>query len=152
MPKFESRAKYFFNFGWSHGRYGDYWSFVHILTGIIFGISIAYLGFDYWTSFWVVLFLLFAYEAWEFYAGIVEDFENAFTDIVIGQIGFVLGFIYVEHHAGQEMALYALAEACVLALLLLSIGYRKFLKRRMQEVKAEKRIRKLERARGAKKK
>ena len=137
--KFEPKAKYIFNFGWEHGRYGDYWSFVHVLTGIIFGIGATYFQFEFWWSFWIVLALLTIYEAWEFFAGIVEDFENALTDIVVGQIGFLAGFIYVEQYADPRLVAYVFSEVCVLALLMLSIGYRKFLKRRIREAKEARR-------------
>src|SRR5262245_56350828 len=84
---FEAPAKHFFNFGWSHGRYLDYWSFVHILTGIIFGTLILIVHSPSLLSFIIIVAGLILYEFLEILAGIAEDIQNSASDVVCGSAG-----------------------------------------------------------------
>ena len=93
--RFERQAEKWVNFGWDHGRFGDYWSFVHLLTGIGAGIFISLADFPLLPSLIATIVLMVAYEIAEMPAGIIEDKENSLTDIIIGALG-VIGTLYVQ--------------------------------------------------------
>ena len=81
---FEKEAKFFFNFGWSHGRYLDYWSFVHVFTGIIIGLGILMFKLPSFISIVIVALGLTFYEFLEMIARVAEDVQNVISDIILG--------------------------------------------------------------------
>jgi len=115
---------------WSHGKYLDYWSFVHLLTGVILGIM-ASLRFDEPVrSFLVILSLLAAYEGIEMMLHIAEGWQNIALDIVIGAGGAGISLFALPQIVPRENILGILSFFIIVTLMLLSRGWENFLKRK----------------------
>lgn len=84
---FETRASKIINFGWEHGRYADFWSGVHLLSGFIFGSVGLLLSISPLFAFIVIVTASIMYEMLEVVAGVVEDAENSIIDIILAGVG-----------------------------------------------------------------
>jgi|GEM_PF-1901211 len=84
---FERTASKLVNFGWAHGRYADFWSLVHLLSGLTFGAFAWFLEVPTLYAFIAITGGAVLYEALEFGAGLVEDAENALLDILFAGVG-----------------------------------------------------------------
>ena len=87
---FEKTAEKNVVIGWSHGRYLDLWSIVHLITGAVLGLVSLYFAVNMYVAFGVSIALMTIYEGVEVALKIAEDVENVLMDIVIGGAGFVL--------------------------------------------------------------
>jgi hypothetical protein len=113
---FEAPASRIVNFGWQHGRYADYWSFVHALTGIMMGLVAHMLGFEMYLSIAVIFIIATLYEGLEVLAKVAEDIENVIADIV-----FVTAGAFIIHYFADIYALTKQQESLVLGLTVLAI-------------------------------
>ncbi len=133
---FESRAKKNFNPSWSHGRYVDYWSFVHLLTGAIFGMIAMLISLPATISFVAILVGLCLYEGAEILAGVSEDIENVLSDIVIGSVGAAITIFLLPHLASKQ-DMFGLLTLCItLNLLCISAGWKRYLQRKASRGKS----------------
>ena len=69
---------------WREGDYLDLWSVPHFLSGLVLGIAIFYLGFDFRAGALIAFLLLVAYEMFEVIAEIEETRMNRVLDVVVG--------------------------------------------------------------------
>jgi len=84
---FEQRASEAIKFDWGHGRYADFWSILHLLSGVIFGTFALLLGFPPLLSLIVIVIGAIIYEGLELLAKVVEDAENSLVDILLAGVG-----------------------------------------------------------------
>ena len=75
---------------WEEGKYFDLWMLVHLLTGVVIGISAHLVGFSPLVAYTGTFVGLTLYEVVEEVFRIEETLENRLADIVFGSIGFVL--------------------------------------------------------------
>jgi hypothetical protein len=87
MFRFERPAPKLILPGFGHGRFIDAWTIVHIMSGIVLGALGLLIGMDNPTLLVSTLALLFLYELFESLLGIVEDVENALSDVFFGFAG-----------------------------------------------------------------
>lgn len=126
---FESQASKFFNLGWEHGRYADYWSAVHVLTGLLLGALGLFFGFSLPETFITSAILAVLYECVEAALKVAEDIQNVLTDIVLVAVGPLIVFSlfpaieFSRAHLAFFMCVLFLAE-----LVLLRQGWNAYLK------------------------
>lgn len=87
MFRFERPAPKLMLPGFGHGRFIDAWTIVHVMSGIVLGALGLLVGMDNPTLLVSTLALLFLYELFESLLGIVEDVENALSDVFFGFAG-----------------------------------------------------------------
>ena len=87
MFRFERPAPQLVLPGFGHGRFIDAWTIVHVMSGIVLGALGILVGLPDATILVGTLSLLFIYELAESLAGIVEDVENALSDVFFGFAG-----------------------------------------------------------------
>lgn len=86
------------------GRYVDYWTLVHIATGVGFGCGLAIGGFSFWAGFVITFIALVLWEVVEpplhgmFGRKFPEALSNQVTDVVVGMVGYVAGVFCVAPH------------------------------------------------------
>ncbi|MBP6884160.1 MAG: hypothetical protein KBC06_02920 [Candidatus Pacebacteria bacterium] len=125
-----SAVKELFASGWSHGKYVDYWSFVHFLTGAILGIGSIILTLPHFFSFVLILVLLIAYEGIEMLGRVSEGIENILSDIVIGGAGSALTIFYLPQILSTPNLLGLLSLCIFINLICVSEGWKNYLKRK----------------------
>jgi hypothetical protein len=91
--RFEQPAEKAINLGWEHGNWFDYWSFVHLLTGLLLGLIAYYLELRFFQAAVVVLLLLTFYEWFEMMIDKNESIYNQLADIIVGWGGFALSYV-----------------------------------------------------------
>ncbi|MES2135126.1 MAG: hypothetical protein V4449_02740 [Patescibacteria group bacterium] len=84
---FERTASKLIHFGWEHGRYADFWSLVHLLSGLTFGAFALFLQVPTLYALIAIIGGAIVYEILELGAGVVEDAENAITDVILAGVG-----------------------------------------------------------------
>lgn len=70
------------------GKYVDFWSILHVLSGAAIGFYPRYFHFGMFATFVIVFLLLTMYEMFEVIAKIEEYPTNRVSDVVFGMIGF----------------------------------------------------------------
>lgn len=107
----------------------DMWSFVHLLWGIIFGyVLVHFFDFSLLISFLLAFFAMVLWESFEFAVGIKETWLNISSDLIIGPIGFLFGYmVLIEAPYHFQIFSGILFVVCILA----SIGWYKSLIRKM---------------------
>lgn len=134
MFRFEKRSPRNFVIGFEHGRYGDAWSLLHLTTGLTVGVIAILLGWHPGFALTFSMFIMFLYELGESLVDIVEDVENAITDVLFGGLG--VGIMYLIH-TQQPIEWYIAWQIFVLLILidilLLYLGWRAFLGKRIGE-------------------
>lgn len=75
---------------WRHRHYIDFWSFVHLLSGMLLAAGCIFFALSFMHAFVLSAALLLAWEVLEWLAGISETAGNIVLDIVIGIGGFLL--------------------------------------------------------------
>ncbi len=126
-------TKNIFNAGWSHGKYFDYWSFVHFLTGVILGIGVIIFSLNHFVSLVVIFILLSLYEVMEILARVSEDFENILLDIVVGSIGSMVAIFLLPQIVSKQNILSILSLCIIVNLLCVSRGWKNYLKRKASQ-------------------
>ncbi len=131
---FEPRAPRAINFGWDHGRYADYWSAIHLLTGLLLGGIWMLAGLSLSTALVISVLLASLYEGLEVALGVSEDVQNVLTDIVLVAIGAPLAFFLfpVFGFAGTNLVL-ALCVVVAIDLFLLRKGWNGYLKNALKK-------------------
>ena len=119
--------------GWSHGKYLDYWSFVHFLTGLILGIGVIIFSFNPLVSFIIIFILLCLYEVVEILVKVSENFENILLDIVVGSIGSLVAIFLLPQIVSKQNILGILSLCIVVNLLCVSQGWKNYLKRKASQ-------------------
>jgi len=79
---------------WREGKYVDMWSVPHLLSGIIFTGWLLVFGFDIWKIFFLHLALSILWEFVESFKKIHEHFNNKVVDVILGNVGFFLVFLF----------------------------------------------------------
>lgn len=74
---------------WREGKWLDFWSVVHLLSGISVAFGLSLFGFGLWPAFIIATLLFIAYEMWEAIEKIEETPQNRFMDVVVGQVSFL---------------------------------------------------------------
>lgn len=82
---------------WKHGRYVDLWSLVHVLSGALLGSGLFGLGYGLMTVIVLSLFLLAAWEVFEWAVRIIEPSPNVLVDMLAGALG--MGAACYWHYA-----------------------------------------------------
>jgi len=124
--------KPFVNWGWEDGQFFDFWSFVHILSGIILGLGVLLFKLPTGWSMLAIAVGLTLYEFLEFLGRVAEVWANIITDIVIGSLG-AAGVIFFLQRIVSYHSLFLILIVCILVnLALLYWGWQSFLKRKSQ--------------------
>jgi len=76
------------------GKYVDFWSILHVLSGAAIGFYPRYLNFGMLATFVIVFLLLTMYEMFEVIAKIEEYPTNRVSDVVFGLIGFTPAYFF----------------------------------------------------------
>ena len=127
------KIKDIFHTGWSHGEYLDYWSFVHLLTGIILGIFAIMVSSQYFISFVFVIILLIFYEWIEMLVKVSEGFKNILLDIVVGGLGSAFAIFLLPLILSPRNILGVLSLSVILNLILVYGGWSNFLHRKAKQ-------------------
>lgn len=107
---------------WAERDYIDFWSFVHFLTGVLFGYVHFIFNLPLLRVFLLAVVLFILWEVFELIKGIRETKKNRVIDIMIGIIGF--GFTtYAYPLMDQGFALSIGIVALFLNLFLNTMGY-----------------------------
>ncbi len=75
---------------WGEGKYLDFWSINHFLSGVVLTGWGVFFGFSLKISFVVYVALAIGWEIFEIFKGIHEYFGNKVMDVVTGIIGSLL--------------------------------------------------------------
>ena len=125
--------KNIFHLGWSHGEYLDYWSFIHLFTGIILGIGTLIFSFNPFLSFFALVILYIIYEGLEILVHISEGFWNIILDIVVGSVGSAVAIFFLPQILSMRDIFGILSIAIIIDLMLVYGGWQNFLQRKASE-------------------
>lgn len=128
-----SNPKNFFYMSWSHGRYLDLWSFVHFTTGIILGVFASLFSLNEIFSFMVIISLLILYEGIEILGKVSEGPWNILLDIIVGGLGSAFVIFWLGEITTKRNMAGILSLSIAIALLLVSLGWKNFLKRKAKD-------------------
>ena len=128
--RFERPARVNFLLDYGHGRFVDAWTLVHIASGLTIGTIGVLFAIDYTQLLVSTLILLFLYELFEAWVGVVEDVENALSDIFFGFgatccVVWTLSYTNLEAIYVFVLVITSIAFACIG----LSIGWQRHLKK-----------------------
>jgi len=129
---FESAAAHNIEWSWNHGRFFDFWSAVHLLSGFLLGTVTFVFDLSFSSTIVVVAGIATLYEGTEILLNVSEDAENVLTDIIVTTIGGVLAWYvgyFVQPNIGTIVLI--LISVGVLDILLFSLGWRNFLKKKL---------------------
>ncbi len=132
MPHyFERKASQYITFGWDHGRFADFWSFVHILTGIALGAMASLLHLQAFHALIIITIIAVFYEVLEITSGVAEDIENSLTDIVLAALGASLTLYgFALFSSSQSIRALVLISTLAVNLFLIHRGWQHYLKKR----------------------
>ncbi|VAW32976.1 hypothetical protein MNBD_CPR01-385 [hydrothermal vent metagenome] len=129
---FEQRASEIIHFGWEHGRFFDYWSFIHFLTGTLLGIIAVNIGIAPWTTLLCVAGIATLYEVLEIMLHVSEDAENVLFDIILTTAGAV----FIQYSIDMTTSIniiWIFIGIGLIDLFLLSLGWRHYLKKKLHD-------------------
>lgn len=138
---FERTASKLVNLGWAHGRYVDFWSLVHLLSGLTIGAFAWFLEVPTLYAFIAIAGGAILYEVLEFGAGLVEDAENSLLDILFAGVGAsvaLYGFdaLALSINTSAVILIFALAGNIIL----IHQGWHAYLKRKSHIARSHKYI------------
>lgn len=113
---------------WKHGKYIDMWSTVHFLSGYSLFLIFNIIGYDLLHSMIISVSLLILWEFFEWITDIIEPSLNVMTDIIVGFLGFSLGW-FLHYFLDQQFDVIYLGFIIVVTLSLSLWGFLDFLKR-----------------------
>jgi hypothetical protein len=115
MFHFERTARTDFLWKFGHGKYADYWVFLHIATGAFLGATATLLYLPFAIPFSCALLGMFLYEIWENIAKIGEDVENAIVDVITGGVGYIIGYYCITSLSveGKLFSIVLIGLACL---------------------------------------
>lgn len=129
---FEAPAPRLVEFSWNHGRFLDFWSVVHVLTGVLLGLVMWALALPFARGALVIAGLATLYEVFEIWLQISEDAENVLSDIIVTTLGGTLAWHFAQASAlGFTKGLWAFAVLGIADLFLFSLGWRHYLKKKL---------------------
>ncbi|MBI3573637.1 hypothetical protein HY090_01145 [Candidatus Kaiserbacteria bacterium] len=131
---FERESRRMINVGWAHGRYLDFWSIIHFLTGVILGAGALLLNVPLLPLLIGIFLIASVYEMGEVLAGIAEDLENVIIDILIAVLGAFLTIHYLNG-ISKVLIAYLLIGALIGNLFLMRTGWHAYLKRKIKNKK-----------------
>ncbi|MFC1802329.1 hypothetical protein ACFLY7_02720, partial [Patescibacteria group bacterium] len=105
-------------FSWQEGILADYWSMVHLLTGVVLGLVTAFFGFSFLVSVIVVFMVMVLWEFFEILLNIGETLSNRFIDVMTSMVVFPPVFIYAPENSKLLIAL-----IIILVIILLILDY-----------------------------
>ncbi|KKU94257.1 MAG: hypothetical protein UY26_C0002G0039 [Candidatus Jorgensenbacteria bacterium GW2011_GWA1_48_13] len=113
---------------WAEGKYFDFWSVNHFLSGVMVAAALLLLNVSFWPAF-VIAFLIFvAYELFEVALQIGEHMTNRVTDIVVDVAGFFAA-AYIFLVLQKPLSVTFLVIIVLLILVLTILGYDAWVKR-----------------------
>lgn len=112
---------------WKHGMYVDMWSFIHFLSGFLLAGIFYKFDYSFLSSLIFSLILLIAWEFFEWIIKIIEPSTNVIMDLVIGSLGFFVGW-YIFYFLRENFNYYFYT-ALTISVVLSSWGFIDFLKR-----------------------
>lgn len=138
---FERPPREAIHFGWGHGQYLDFWSIIHITSGIIIASLASLFGLTYSQSLIFILILAVLYEGIELINNYIESWTNAITDILLGVISAAVTLsLFTRHNINNNQQALVLAFAIPINITLLHLGWHTYLKRRSKKNKSHKYI------------
>jgi len=73
---------------WAEGKYFDFWSVNHFLSGVVVAAALLLFQFSFWAALIIAVLIFIAYELFEEALQIEEHFSNRVTDIILDTAGF----------------------------------------------------------------
>jgi hypothetical protein len=126
----EKNTEDFFSPTWSHGKYLDYWSLIHFLTGFILGIGAFFVSEERFLSLVLIFILLIIYEILETKTGVSENIENIALDVIVGSAGGATALFLLPLMVSINGILVILILTIILDMFLVSWGWKNYLKNR----------------------
>src|SRR6056297_1660349 len=74
---------------WNEGKYLDFWSINHIISGFLLGEILYFLKINFWLSLAISITIMIAWEVYEIFKNIHETCWNRLSDLIVGMIGFL---------------------------------------------------------------
>ena len=109
----------YFSFSWNEGRFFDWWTVVHFLSGAVIGFVGEVLLFSFKDTFLIGFVLVVLWEVFEHMRGIRETLLNRVVDVVIAVIG--MGLFFILSFAFRD---WTLVMGSVIILLTIFLSYR----------------------------
>lgn len=94
----------------------DLWLFIHLLSGLTLGSLCYILDFSYGLALGIGIGLICGWELFEWLFDIKEHNENKLIDIIIGLLGFWVGYRYMSSNLDHVYLLFII-EICLLGIL-----------------------------------
>ena len=128
---FEPKAPHLIELGWHHGRFLDFWSIMHILSGALLGMVAQKIGLSLTETLLIVAGIATLYEVLEIVLQISEDIENVLSDIVLTTTGGVLAWYFVSMtHLNLATVVWTSIGILVLDAILFSLGWRYYFEKK----------------------
>ena len=135
---FEPSAPDLIHFGWEHGRFLDYWSAIHFLTGSLLGIAAIVIGLTPWTTLLCVAGTATLYEVLEVMLQVSEDAENVLSDIILTTLGAVIAqYSIVNMVSTFTQIIWVFIGIMFADIFLLSLGWKHYLKKKLSSVQTK---------------
>src|SRR3989344_8508494 len=81
---------------WAEGKYADFWSLNHVLSGVLLATLFFVLKFNFLWTFIFCFVLFVGYEVFEEFVNIDEAFTNRVADVFFDLVGFfITAYFYV---------------------------------------------------------
>ena len=78
---------------WEEGKYLDFWSVIHFLSGVLLGILFGMLNITFLPALLLIIMLGIIFEVIEYFILGIETFPNKVVDVIISTIGFLIAFL-----------------------------------------------------------
>lgn len=129
---------------WKEGKYFDFWHVNHFLAGVLLGGLVIIFNIELWTGFFVSLFLMFIWEAFEIVKKIKETEFNMAFDVIFSVIAFIL-IIFLQENYLSEFQFHAVFYTSLFLYIFLELwGFRAYKIR--EKIKEKLKLRLLRRA------
>lgn len=129
---FERTAPRLVERSWNHGRFLDFWSFVHLLTGALLGLIAWSLASPLAETFLFVTGVATLYEVVEIVLKVSEDAENVLSDIILTATGGAAAWCFVTYlHLSPIDVAGTFAAIALLDVVLFLRGWSHYLQKRL---------------------
>jgi hypothetical protein len=115
---------------WNEGKYLDFWSIVHFLSGALMGLVGFLTPFSFIDTFIIAVTLMVMYELWEVYISIGEHIANCVTDVFIGALGFMLSYYVAVLYLSAMEALSVASTLVLFLAIFATVGWRAYIAKR----------------------
>lgn len=132
MPK--KSTNHVFELSFSDGIYLDFWSVVHLLSGIILGLVFVLLNISLYSSLLLSLGLAALYEIWEIFMDLSEDVQNVITDILLVVSGTYLLIVFLPNFS-HSVSISILVFLILIQAVLVWVGWKSYLERQNDSAK-----------------